>query len=251
MTGVPTCVGDNGPRAVVPLTLAVIVPTLNEEVALPTLLTSLRAQSKPAERIIVADGGSTDRTVIEARRGGAEVLVAPGGRGGQVAAAVAQLTQEIVLVAHADMLLPPQALETVRRTLAELPHCPGGCLGHLFDGSSSALRAIEWWDRRRARLGVSYGDQAQFFRRELLQAAGGFPAQPIMEDVELSVRLRSLGVPICLDLPVIVSSRRFVRMKWWRVVWQNWMLRWRYRRRGIAACAELYKRYYHGWPCTW
>jgi GT2 family glycosyltransferase len=106
------------------------------------------------------------------------------------------------------------------------------------------LRAIEWCDRRRARGGESYGDQAQFFRRELLQSVGGFPDQSIMEDVELSVRLRRLGAPIYLDLPVIVSARRFVRMKWWRVAWQNFRLRRHYRRRGLAACAELYQRYY-------
>jgi GT2 family glycosyltransferase len=227
------------------MTLAVVIPTLNEEATLPRLLASLRAQSKRAERIIVADGGSTDRTVVEACRGGAEVVAAPRrGRGGQVAVAVAQLTEEIGLVAHADMVLPPLALETVRRSLAEHPRCPGGCLGHRFDDSSLALRVIEWWDRLRARLGGSYGDQAQFFRRELLQSVGGFPDQPIMEDVELSLRLRSLGVPFYLDLPVTVSARRFVRMKSWRVVWQNLMLRWCYRRRGLGSCAELYERYY-------
>ena len=102
------------------------------------------------------------------------------------------------------------------------------------------------YDRRRARSGTSYGDQAQFFRRELLQFAGGFPDQPIMEDVELSLRLQSLGKPIYLDLPVTVSARRFVRMNWWRAVWQNLMVRWCYQRRGLAACAELYERYYSG-----
>ena len=227
--------------------MAVVIPTLNEEKALPGLLASLHGQSKPAEHIIVADGGSTDRTISKARQGRAEVVVAPGrGRGGQVAAAVAQVTEEIVFVAHADMILPPLALETVRRSLAEYPHCPGGCLGHRFDQSSLVLRVIEWWDRQRARRGTSYGDQAQFFRRELLQAAGGFPDQPIMEDVELSRRLRSLGVPIYLDLPVTVSARRFLGMRWWRVVWINGMLRRRYRREGLAACAELYERYYRG-----
>jgi glycosyltransferase involved in cell wall biosynthesis len=224
-----------------------VIPTLNEEAALPRLLGSLHAQTKPAERIIVADGGSRDKTVFEARRGGAEVIVAPRrGRGGQIASAVVQLTEDIGLVAHADMLVPPLALEAVRKALAERADCPGGCLGHRFDNTSPALRAIEWWDCRRARSGTSYGDQAQFFRRELLQSAGGFPDQPIMEDVELSLRLRLLGKPIYLDLPVTVSARRFVRMKWWRAVWQNWMLRWCYRLRGCTACAELYARYYRG-----
>jgi glycosyltransferase involved in cell wall biosynthesis len=241
----PTSFGPDGRAAALPLTLAVVIPTLNEEAALPRLLATLRAQTKPAERIIVADGGSTDRTAFEACRGGADVIVAPRrGRGGQIAAAVAQLAEDIGFVAHADMLLPPVALEAVRKSLAERADCPGGCLGHRFDDASPALRAIEWWDRRRARSGPSYGDQAQFFRRALLQAAGGFPDQPIMEDVELSLRLRSLGKPVYLDLPVTVSARRFVRMKWWRAVWQNLMLRRCYRRRGLTACAELYERYY-------
>ena len=126
------------------MTLAVVIPTLNEEIALPALLDSLYAQSRPAERILVADAGSTDRTVSVARHSGAEVLLTTRrGRGGQVATAVAVLTEEIVLVAHADMQLPPQALERVRRALAELPDCPGGCLGHRFDQTSPALRAIE------------------------------------------------------------------------------------------------------------
>jgi hypothetical protein len=172
------------------------------------------------------------------------IIASRRGRGGQIAAAVAQLSEEIALVAHADMLLPSRACEVVRQSLAKLPPCPGGCLGHRFDRSSPALRMIEWWDQRRARRGISYGDQAQFFRRALLQSAGGFPDQPIMEDVELSLRLRSLGEPIYLDMPVTVSARRFERLTWWRVVWQNGVLRRSYRRQGLAACAELYERYY-------
>jgi rSAM/selenodomain-associated transferase 2 len=229
------------------MTLAVVIPTLNEEAALPGLLASLQEQSSPAERVVVADGGSTDATVAVARRGGAEVIVVvERGRGGQVAVAVATLAEEIVVVAHADMRLPPRALEQVHRALAEHPDCPGGCLGHRFDRRSLALRAVEWWDRRRARLGESYGDQAQFFRRERLHSAGGFPDQPILEDVELSRRLRSLGVPLYLDVPVTVSARRFERLGWWRVVWTNWVCRRRYRRDGLAACPELYARYYGG-----
>ena len=227
------------------LTLAVVVPTLNEEAMLPALLASLHAQTHPAERIVVADGGSHDRTASEARLGGAEVVVAPGrGRGGQIAAGAAELSEDVVLVAHADMRFPPLALETVRKSLAQFPRCPGGSLGHRFDDSSPSLRLIEWWDRRRARRGASYGDQAQFYRRNLLDSLGGFPNQPIMEDVELSLRLRRLGTPIYLDLPVTVSARRFVRKKWWRIVWQNFLMRRSYRRHGLPVCAQLHERYY-------
>jgi glycosyltransferase involved in cell wall biosynthesis len=225
--------------------LAVVIPTLNEETALPGLFDSLRCQSVPAERVIVADGGSADGTVAVARRHGAAVVVIPGrGRGGQVAAALSELSAEVVLIAHADMRLPGEALAAIRAWLADHPESPGGCLGHKFDRRTLAFRVIEWFDARRARRGESYGDQGQFFRLDLLRSGGGFPDQPIMEDVELSRRLRSLGVPAYLDVPVTVSARRFERLGWPRVLWTNWLLRRRYRQEGPAACLDLHRSYY-------
>src|SRR5204863_10211287 len=135
---------------------------------------SLREQTAPAERVVVVDAGSRDRTAEVARAFGADVIAAGvPGRGNQVAAAVAAVAEAVVLVAHADMAFPPEALGRVRHPLAEHPDCPGGCLGHRFDSPWFALRVVEWFDRRRARAGHSYGDQAQFFRREALAAADG------------------------------------------------------------------------------
>ena len=228
-----------------PLTLAVVVPALNEAGTLPGLLASLAAQTAPADRVVVADGGSADDTVALAWDLGAEVVSAPGrGRGGQVAAALGGLTADAVLVAHADMTLPPGALAAIRRWLAGHPACPGGCLGHRFDRRTLALRVVEWFDRRRARRGASYGDQGQFFRPASLAAAGGFPDQPILEDVELSRRLRAVGPPAYLGVPVTVSARRFERDGWARTVWANWRLRRAYDRDGPAACRAIYQAYY-------
>jgi glycosyltransferase involved in cell wall biosynthesis len=227
------------------LRLAVVVPALNESWHLPALLKSLADQTEPAERVIVTDGGSTDGTTELARSHGAEVLAVPGrGRGGQVAVAVAALAEDVVLVAHADMLVPPTALAAVRRHLTADPDCPGGCLGHRFDSPRRVYRLMEWFDRRRAERGESYGDQAQFFRRAWLDRVGGFPDQPIMEDVELSFRLRRLGRLAYLDLPVLVSPRRFEVDGLARAVWANWRFRRAYRRGGAAACAAIYDRYY-------
>jgi glycosyltransferase involved in cell wall biosynthesis len=241
--------------------LAVVIPTLNEERPLYAALESLRVQTSPPDRLVVADGGSRDGTVGVAERYGADVLVVPGrGRGGQVAAAVARLDEDVVLVAHADMRFPAGALAAVRQALAGDPACPGGCLGHRFDRRGLAYRLVERWDRRRGRRGESYGDQAQFFRRDLLASAGGFPDQVIMEDVELARRLRRLGRPLYLELPVTVSARRFERLGWWRVVWTNWACRRAYRRGGVSACQAIYDRYYRPrhlggvrgeGPCSW
>jgi rSAM/selenodomain-associated transferase 2 len=227
------------------MSLAVVIPTLNEEATLPGLFDSLKRQTVPADRVVVADGGSTDATAEVARRHGATVLLVPGrGRGGQVAAAQSQCSEEVILVAHADMRLPGDALAAIRAWLLDHPECPGGCLGHRFDRRSLALRLVEWFDARRARRGEPYGDQGQFFRSALLRTAGGFPDQPIMEDIELSRRLRLLGVPAYLDVPVTVSARRFERLGWAKVLWSNWLLRRRYRRDGLAACLDIHASYY-------
>src|SRR5579871_4802580 len=107
------------------LRLAVVLPALNEEQALPATLVSLKEQSMPADRLLVVDGGSFDATMTVAQANGAECLVAVGlGRGGQVAAGVYSLDTDVVLVAHADMFFPPQALQSVRKWLAENPDCP-------------------------------------------------------------------------------------------------------------------------------
>jgi rSAM/selenodomain-associated transferase 2 len=233
------------PGAKTRLSLAVILPVLNEQDHLASTLNSLLAQTEPADRLIVVDGGSQDDTAGMARSLGVEVVMEPGrGRGGQIAAGVRSAREDIVLVAHADMLCPSEALAVVRQCLAADPGCPGGCLGHRFASPRWVFRVIEWFDRRRGRGGMSYGDQAQFFRREMLSRVGGFPDQPIMEDVELSQRLRQLGRPVYLDLPVTVSPRRFERRGMWRTLWTNWTFRRRYRRHGLAACQAIYQGYY-------
>jgi rSAM/selenodomain-associated transferase 2 len=229
------------------LRLAVVIPTLNEEARLAITLRSVRDQGDDAAQILVADGSSTDGTQALAERFGAKVIVsARRGRGCQIAAAVARLHEEIVLIVHADMVLPAGSLAHVRRWLAGHPACPGGCLGHRFDSSKPFLRLVEWWDRLRARRGTSYGDQAQFFRRDLLERCGGFPDQPIMEDVELCRRLARLGPVAYLDRPVVVSARRFERLGCWQTVLANLGLRLAYWCGGSRACGAIYRRYYAG-----
>lgn len=227
------------------LRLAVVIPTLNEEERLAKTFASIENQREESSLVLVADGGSTDGTQALAEKQGAKVIVSPRrGRGCQIAAAVSQIQEEIVLVVHADMVLPQGALALVRRWLAEHPACPGGCLGHRFDSPRAFLRMVEFWDRLRAKKNASYGDQAQFFRRDLLERHGGFPDQPIMEDVELCRRLCPLGRLAYLDCPVVVSARRFERLGYCRTVLTNLRLRLAYRYGGLRACGSIYSHYY-------
>jgi glycosyltransferase involved in cell wall biosynthesis len=195
--------------------------------------------------LFVADGGSSDGTVAIAERYGVPVvLCSQPGRGGQIAEVVRRLEEEVVLVLHADMIVQPGAIEHMRRWLAEHPSCPGGCLGHRFDSSRAVYRLVEAWDSLRARFGVAYGDQAQFFRRDLIQRRGGFPTLPLMEDFELSRRLKALGRPVYLNYPVIVSARRFERLGWLRTVLTNLAMRTVHRVGGPAMGSRAYRSYY-------
>ncbi len=61
------------------------------------------------------------------------------------------------------------------------------------------LRVVAALMNLRSRLsGIATGDQAIFVRREVFEAAGGFPDQPLMEDIELSRRLLRVSRPACL-----------------------------------------------------
>lgn len=65
-------------------TVSVIVPAHNEEKSIGRAIDAIRSQSRPGVtvEIIVADDGSTDRTVEQARAAGAQVVEAPTGAGG-------------------------------------------------------------------------------------------------------------------------------------------------------------------------
>lgn len=227
------------------LTLAVIVPVWQEADCLPRLLKSLQEQTKPADCIAVADGGSTDGTPALAEQAGAVVLSCPQrGRGRQIAFALNFCPQDIILIAHADMIFPSVALERVRQWLAQHPQTVGGCLGHRFESAAWWYRLVEWADRRRARRGLAYGDQAQFFRRSALEVIGGFPPWPLLEDVALSWRLQQIGPLVYLDLPVTVSPRRFQKQGLLPTLWHNWRIRRRWVRHGEAILEKLYQEYY-------
>jgi hypothetical protein len=77
--------------------------------------------------------------------------------------------------------------------------------------------------------GIATGDQAIFVRREVFEQIGGYPEQPLMEDIELSRRLRhSHGWPACIHRPLLTSSRRWEQHGVWRTVLLMWHLRWAY-----------------------
>ena len=98
--------------------VTVVVPALNEAELLPILLRGLAAQTRPPDRVIVADAGSTDGTPDVARRLGATVV--PGGTPpvGRNAGAAAS-TGDLLFFLDADVAPGPDFMERALREFAE------------------------------------------------------------------------------------------------------------------------------------
>lgn len=229
--------------------LSVVIPTLNEESSVERALKTLSLRPKLAE-IIVADGGSSDGTIRVAEAYGAKVVSSPRGRGVQIRAGVQGAQGDVVLVLHADCILN-EAVEThILNALNKNPQAAGGSLGMSYEGGSLGLKALAVINNLRARLtGISFGDQGQFFRRKQLESVGGFPPFMLMEDVELSLRLKGIGALLHIQDGVMVSPRRWERKPMiaasLRIVWLVALFLLQ-RRWGILddSCHSFYQSYY-------
>ncbi|TKB81410.1 MAG: glycosyltransferase [Nitrospira sp.] len=196
--------------------VSVIIPTYHEERALPGTLERLFQQAGEYE-VLVVDGGSTDRTCdLVAHEARVRLLHAPKGRAAQMNRGAAEAQGEWLLFLHADTSLPDGALARLNASEPDGSIQAGGFL-HRFSGSDWRLRVISFLDNVRCRQSrVIYGDQAMFVRRSLFQALGGFPDQPILEDVAFCEKLQAAARPVLFAPPVVTDARKFIRMGIWR-----------------------------------
>ncbi len=193
-----------------PKTLAIIVPTLNEREHLKTCLSALKLLIYPADKIIVSDGGSTDDTVAIAQAMGFEVVMGQRGRGAQIKGGVAAVNSDVILVIHADCICESNVSQRIMTMLAQNPDVIGGAIGQRFNASSPRLLIIEMLNDARATLGgASFGDQGQFFRNTAIREQGGVPDYPLMEDVELSLRMMQSGRVVLLGSGIKNSARQW------------------------------------------
>ena len=210
------------------LRLSIVVPALNETTRIVSCLRALAALRAQGAEVIVADGGSSDATAQWARPLADQVLQCRRGRARQMNCGAEQARGEALLFVHADTRLPENALTAIEDALAD-PRAHWGRFDVRIDGRPRLLRLVAGMMNLRSRCsGIATGDQAIFVRRETFARVGGFPDQPLMEDIELSKRLRRLAHPVCLRQRVITSGRRWERDGVWRTIALMWRLRWLY-----------------------
>lgn len=149
------------------------------------------------------------------------VSCAPGRARQLAAGAAAAAHADVVLFLHADTDLPEGWAGKVRAALADA-EVVGGAFAFRLRGEGWALRIVEGWVRVRLMLfRLPYGDQALFARRTALEAIGGVPQVPIMEDLDLVRGLRRQGRFALLDAPALTSARRYQARGFTRTVARN------------------------------
>lgn len=236
-----------------------IVPALNEAGVIGEALKPARS----AFEVIVADGGSIDGTLKIAESLGAKTVSSPPpnasiggppgragrpGRGAQMDAGAAESSGDVLLFLHADSLLPEGWAGMVKKALAD-DAAVAGAFSLSIDSDKTVFRVIEAAANfRAARLGLIYGDQAIFARRETFLNCGGFNKLPLMEDVDCVKRLRKLGRVILLKDCVKTSARRWEKNGVARSTLRNWLVLFLYSV-GVSP-ARLYKIYYSKEPAV-
>lgn len=188
--------------------ISIIIPVLNEEKNLSIALSHLQNFRQLGHEVIIVDGGSSDNTLVFAHQTADTVIISRAGRALQMNSGAAVASGDILLFLHADTVIPAKAAET----LLALSHRKDlwGRFDIRLSSNKIVFRLIERLINLRSRLtSIATGDQAIFIAADLFDRVAGFPEIALMEDIELSRRLRKISSPVCLRQQVITSSRRW------------------------------------------
>lgn len=189
--------------------ITVVVPVLNEENIISKTLSSLALSD--SEQLIVVDGGSTDRTVSLAQKFTDRVYITKRGRGHQMNFGAERSQGDILLFLHADCILPSEAFGMIRNVLKD-NRISAGAFDLSVDHPKLLFRIIEFGANLRSRVtSIPYGDQGLFMKREVFEHAGGFQDIPLMEDIEISRRLKKMGRISFVRPPIKTAPRRWLK----------------------------------------
>lgn len=189
--------------------ISIIMPVLNEQEALKKNLPLLGLT--PEEELIVVDGGSHDQSLDAARGFTVKVFQSKKGRAAQMNFGAQKAEGGVLLFLHADCVLPGGAFDLIRRALSVMG--VSACAFDIaIDHPDLCFRVIERGANMRSRTtGIAYGDQGIAIKRELFMAMGGYADLPLMEDIEISRRLKKEGKLVFLKPPMLTSPRRWLR----------------------------------------
>ena len=208
--------------------LSIIIPTLNEAAGLGDVLKQLQPMRARGVEVIVVDAGSRDATCDIASRWADRVLLGERGRAKQLNAGAAIADGDALLFLHADSVLPEDGDAWIEKGLNDACF-QWGRFDVIIAGAHAMLPVIAWFMNYRSRLtGIATGDQGIFVTRAAFVALGGFPDQPLMEDIAFCSRALDISPPYRVSARIITAGRRWEQNGVWRTIFLMWRLRFKY-----------------------
>ncbi|MEW8334449.1 MAG: TIGR04283 family arsenosugar biosynthesis glycosyltransferase [Candidatus Thiodiazotropha sp.] len=207
--------------------LSIIMPCLNEGPTLGRCLRDLQPLRCAGHELILVDGGSEQALIDNSAIYVDMLLHSPPGRARQMNYGAKRASGDVYWFLHADSRLS----EGMDRAIMSAAGSAGfwGRFDVRLSGAHPLFRVIERMMNWRSRIsGIATGDQGIFVERRLFDQVGGFPQQPLMEDIEISRRLKRLRHPLSLPGPLETSSRRWESQGIIRTILLMWMLRLAY-----------------------
>jgi rSAM/selenodomain-associated transferase 2 len=207
--------------------LSIIIPVLHESASITAFLALLKQRlPDDSSEIIIIDGGPDHDTIDTIKDPAVVRIAATAGRGHQMNIGARQAKGEILLFLHADTLPPNNMVPLIQEAL-ERPRVVGGAFRLAIDTANPLLWFVASMTTVRSRLTrLPFGDQGIFLRKSVFEKMNGFRDIPIMEDLDLMLRIRSAGLPIViLPASALTSSRRWDRDGIVLGTLRNWILR--------------------------
>ena len=225
--------------------VSVVVPVYREGEQLPQFLSELNGASEGLFEVIVVDGSSELDGSNEAFESGVRLVQSERGRGLQIARGIDDTTGDLIVILHADTMPVEGWVSEVLRMVNQAPQAPAFALGQRFGSRSLGLLGVEMLNESRVVFGGAvFGDQSMIIRRSALEKIGGFPRQPLMEDVEVSLRLNETGKIEYLGMEWEVSARKWdqnFKGRFWTVIRLMILYHWA-RRESVEKAADLSHR---------
>lgn len=216
--------------------ISIVIPTYREGVDLFEFLEKVYQACQSAELIVVDASDvvefETLKTRAEKSLGSANLRVVTAdqkGRACQMNQGARMTSGATILFLHADTYLPKGAMDIIQKGIDTGSHW--GRFNVQFANKRWPYRLIAaMMNLRSCSTGIATGDQAIFMTRTTFDLAGGFDEIPLMEDIEMSKKLKRIGRPLCVNAKVLTSARRWERkgvlktilLMWWLRL-ANWM----------------------------
>ena len=202
--------------------ISIIIPTLNEEATIGSLIDYLRECPDPDQcEILIADAGSTDQTREIIRQKKTQIIdCSIRCRATQMNMAAAKASGDVLYFVHADTIPPKNFVADIRKVIAE-GHAVGG-YRFRFNPNKGLLRFNSYMTRFNV-LAFRGGDQTIFISTIAWKNLGGYDEKfVVMEEYDLLQRAAKKGYSYHLmPSEVLISTRKYHDNSWLRVNFAN------------------------------